>query len=132
MSLRELRTPDDSYRARNVRWTLADLGLATEEATLGGNKTAYVNQIRVPATALVILLHYNLARAVGTTITLSDIETHIFWRLLGVSDMSIVRYILSRAANGGIIDYQRAGDGPERITTRYDHRELLSTRLSLD
>ena len=93
--IRELRTPCDRYRARNVRWTLADMGFSVEETTPDGNKTAYIREIRVPATALVILLHHNLARSAGTTGALSEIQEHDFWKLLGISDMSVARYVLS-------------------------------------
>lgn len=128
----EQKSPSDGYSARNVRWTLADMGLATEATAPDGNRTAFINHIRVPATAFLILLHHNLAPNAGTTLAVSDIEEHPFWRLLGVTDASTARYILSKAANKDIIRYERSGDGPESITTRYDHRELVSARFLLE
>ncbi|MYA63030.1 MAG: hypothetical protein F4X94_10740 [Dehalococcoidia bacterium] len=86
----------------------------------------------MPATALVSLLHHDLSRVAGTTVALSDIEEHDFWRLLGIFDMSVVRYVLSCAATKGIIAYERNGDGPECITTLMGHSELIDTRFSLD
>lgn len=128
----EQKSPSDGYSARNVRWTPADMGLATEETAPDGNQTAYVNHIRVPATAFIILLHYNLARRAGTILEVSDIERDTFWRMLGVPEISVARYVLSEAANEGIISYERSGDGPERVTTRYGHRDLVDARFSLD
>lgn len=127
----ELRTPSDSSSARNARWTLADVGLVTKETAPDGSPTAYVNRLRVPATALIILLH-NIAPKAETTAPVSEIECHEFWRLLGVPDFSVVRYVLRKAANARVIDYERNGDRLESITTLHDLDKLIYARFSLD
>jgi len=83
-----------------------------------------------PPTALLILLHY-LFVPEPSTILMSDVLAHPFWKYLGFRYSDAVRAIMRQASTAGFIAKYVVADQLEQVTTRYSYREFIERRSCL-
>ena len=115
--------PSNSFT--DLRLTMRDLGFIRKR----GRKYE-VCETALPHTAFLALLHYHLARK-PSTISVSEILAHPFWRYLGGRDESEVRAALSGAAAVDAISRYSAVDGLEQVSTRFSLEEMLQRQIRL-
>ena len=109
-----------------LKLTMRDMGFVRKV-----DREYVVIETFLPKTAFLILLHYNLAPE-PTTIPMSQVIEHPFWRYLGGRREVEVRATLSQAAAGDFISRYATVDSLEQITTRFSLKELLQQQVRLD
>ena len=114
---------EKSYR--RLLQTCRDLGFLGRY-----NGDLLVEQIQLPADALLILLHYRLAPT-PRIVRLSEIVETTWWRLLGLRQVEDIRRILRRAEMAGLLSRYTKVDELEQVTTRYSRDEYLGQAMRL-
>ena len=115
-----------NHSVGKLRLTMRDMDIIRK---IGGEYV--VADTFLPKTAFLILLHYHLVPE-PTTITVSEIMKHPFWRYLGGRNYEEVRSALSHAAAGDAISRYATVDSLEQITTRFSLKELLERQVRFD
>ena len=112
--------------AEKLRLTMRDMGFVHKI-----DRRYVVTETFLPETAFLIMLHYHLAQE-PTTITVSAVIDHPFWRYLGGRRDEEVRNALSHATAIDAISRYSSADNLEQITTRFSLEELLQERVRLE
>lgn len=89
------------------------------------NGEVVIEQIPLPANALLILLHDRLAPT-PRIVRLSDILEANWWRYLGIKDADEVRHVLRQAEVAGLIARYAVVDELEQVTTRFTRAEYIT------
>ena len=89
------------------------------------NGELVVEQIPLPADALLILLHDRLAPT-PRIVRLDEILESDWWRFLGFRQRDDLRQVLRRAEAAGLIARYAAVDELEQVTTRFTRDEYIS------
>ena len=84
-----------------------------------------VEQIPLPADALLILLHDRLAPT-PRIVRLNEILETDWWRFLGIKQPDDVRHVLRQAEAAGLISRYVAVDELEQVTTRFTRDEYIT------
>jgi hypothetical protein len=83
-----------------------------------------VEQIPLPADALLILLHDRLAPTLRI-VRLDEVLETEWWRYLGIKQPDDVRLVLRQAEAAGLISRYVAVDELEQVTTRFTRNEYI-------
>ena len=113
----------NSYR--RLRSALIHMGFVSSVS-----KGIMVQPIPVPDNAFLIALHAKLAPT-PRIVRLSDIIGSVFWKLMGIREITTIRSILRDAYPKGLIAKYTIVDQLEQITTRYTFDDYLSKALRL-
>jgi len=108
-----------------LRAAVRDLGFIRRN-----KKDAVVQDIPLPKTALLVLVHY-IFSPFPQTVSLKAIISHRFWKFLGIKEAEDIRKILKEANAKGAITKYIIADQLEQITTKYPLDELLQRRIKL-
>jgi len=84
-----------------------------------------VEQIPLPADALLILLHDRLAPT-PRIVRLNEVLEANWWRFLGIKQPDDVRHILRQAEASGLISRYAAVDELEQVTTRFTRDQYIT------
>ena len=115
-----------SQSVGKLRLTMRDMGFFRKV-----DRRYVVVETSLPKTAFLIMLHYHLSPE-PSTIAVSEIIEHSFWRHLGGRHEEEVRAALSLAAAEDFISRYATVDSLEQITTRFSLEELLQRQIRLD
>jgi len=109
----------------NLTWwlqaALRDLGFIQKT-----DKIWIVSSIKMPETALILLLH-NIFAPCPISIILSKIEAHNFWKFIGIKNKKELRNILFKAHLYNIIEFK-----DETIRTVYPVDVLINKKFRME
>ena len=107
--------------------TLKGLGFVQSQ---NKKSTFSILSIKLPKTALIIIIHYLYAKT-PQTVMLEDILKDRCWQYLGIKWQDDVRSILREANSKSIFSKYIVADQLEQITTKYSYQELLEQKIKL-